>query len=92
MPDLALTAAGRIDAADPRQRIAQAARAFEQQFVAQLLKPLSERSETDEEMFGTDPGGAAFKGLFTDGLAEHAAGGLGIAEIIERAMAERLRG
>lgn len=92
MPDLSLTAAGRLAAADPRQQLRRAAIAFEQQFVAQLLKPISERSEDTEELFGRDPGGNAFQGLMADGLAEHAAGGLGIAAIIERTMAQRLAG
>ncbi len=90
MPDLALTSAGRLNASDPVLRMKQAAKGFEQQFVAQMLKPLNERSESATELFGEDPGSSAFQGLLTDGLAEHAAGGLGIARIIEQAMASRL--
>ena len=90
MPDLALTGAGRLDANDPHLRLKQAAKGFEQQFVAQLLKPMNERSESTTELFGEDPGSSAFQGLLSDGLAEHAAGGLGIARIIEQAMASRL--
>lgn len=92
MPDLSITAAGRLAATDPRLKLRQAATAFEQQFVAQLLKPISERSEESEELFGRDPGGSAFQGLMVEGLAEHAAGGLGVAAIIEQAMARRLAG
>lgn len=91
MPDLALTAAGRMNAADPHQKVRQAAKAFEQQFVAQLLKPLAESSDSDQELFGSDPGTNAFRGLLVEGLSEQAAGGLGIARIIERAMADRIR-
>lgn len=91
MSDLALTAAGRLDGTDQQQRIRQAARAFEQQFVAQLLKPMTESSDDEEQLFGSDPGSNAFRGLLVDGLAEHAAGGLGVAKIIEQTMAERLR-
>jgi Rod binding domain-containing protein len=91
MPDLALTAAGRLDGVTQQQKIHQAAKAFEQQFVAQLLKPMTETDEASEELFGKDPGSNAFRGLFVDGLAEHAAGGLGIAKIIEDTMAQRLR-
>ncbi len=91
MPDLAITGAGRLDATDPRAKLRQAARAFEQQFVAQLLKPMTERSESTTDLFGEDPGSSTFQGLFVDGMAEHAAGGLGVAKIIEQAMAARLR-
>lgn len=91
MPDLALTAAGRLGGSTPQERVRQAARAFEQQFVAQLLKPLAETGDADRELFGGDPGGDAFRGLLVDGLAEHAAGGLGVARIIEEAMAGRVR-
>ena len=91
MPDLAITDAGRMNAADPRVKLRQAAKAFEQQFVTQLLKPMTERSESTDELFGTDPGAEPFQGLFVDGLAEHAAGGLGVAQIIEQAMASRIR-
>ncbi len=92
MPDLAITAAGRMDASDPRAKLKQAAKAFEQQFVSQLLKPMTERSEATDDLYGQDPGADAFQGMFVDGLAEHAAGGLGIATIIERTMAARLHG
>ncbi len=91
MPDLALTAAGRLNGTDQRQRLHAAARAFEQQFIAQLLKPMSERSEEADELFGRDPAAEPFQGLFVDGLSEHAAGGLGIAEILEQAIAGRVR-
>ncbi len=91
MPDLALTAAGRLDGVTPQQKVRQAAKAFEQQFVAQLLKPLTESGEDEEKLFGSDPGTNAFRGLLVDGLAEHASGNLGIAKIIEQTMAERLR-
>lgn len=91
MPDLALTAAGRLDGATPQLKVRQAAKAFEQQFVAQLLKPLTESGEDEEKLFGSDPGTNAFRGLLVDGLAENASGGLGIAKIIEQTMAERLR-
>lgn len=91
MPDLALTAAGRISGSTPHERVRQAAKAFEQQFVAQLLKPMAEGGEAERELFGSDPGGDAFRGLLVDGLAEHAAGGLGVARIIEQAMAGRIR-
>lgn len=90
MPDLSITDAGRMDAADPLLKLRQAAKGFEQQFVAQLLKPMTERSESTSELFGEDPGSAPFQGLFVDGMAEHAAGGLGIARIIERTLAARL--
>jgi Rod binding domain-containing protein len=91
VPDLAITEAGRLNATDPRLKLKQAAKAFEQQFVAQLLKPMSERSESTDDLFGHDPGSEPFQGLFVDGLAEHASGGLGIATIIEQAMAARLQ-
>ena len=91
MPDLAITGAGRMDAADPRAKLRQAAKGFEQQFVAQLLKPMTERSEATDDLFGPDPGADAFQGLFVDGLAEHASGDLGVARIIEQAMAQRVR-
>ncbi len=90
MPDLAVTEAGRMNASDPRVRLKQAAKGFEQQFVAQLLKPMTERSESTDELFGEDPGATTFQGLFVDGLAEHASGNLGVAKIIEQAMAKRL--
>ena len=91
MPDLALTAAGRLGGTDQRQKLHAAARAFEQQFVSQLLKPMTERSETANELFGEDPAAAPFQGLFVDGLSEHAAGGLGIAEILEQSIAGHIR-
>lgn len=88
MPDLAITSAGRLDGSDTRTRLQQAARAFETQFAQQLLKPLGDHSMGGEE--SQDPGSQIFKGLLSDGLAEHAAGGLGIARIIEEAMAGSL--
>ncbi len=91
MPDLALTAAGRLTGVDQQQKLHVAARAFEQQFIAQLLKPMSERSEEQDELFGRDPASAPFQSLFVDGLSEHAAGGLGIAEILEHSIAGRIR-
>lgn len=91
MPDLAITAAGSLAAADAPARLRQAARAFEEQFAAQLLRPMAERSPEDEELFGRDAGGDTYRSLFANGLAEHAAGGLGVAAIVEQAMAERLR-
>lgn len=91
MPDLALTAAGRLTGVDQKQKLHVAARAFEQQFIAQLLKPMSERSEEQDELFGRDPASAPFQSLFVDGLSEHAAGGLGIAEILEHSIAGRIR-
>ncbi|MBN8524400.1 MAG: hypothetical protein J0M02_03570 [Planctomycetes bacterium] len=91
MPDLALTGAGRIDGTTPKQKVQQAAKAFEQQFVAQLLRPLSESGEDEEKLFGSDPGTNAFRGLLVEGLAEHAAGGLGIARLVEEAMAGKIR-
>jgi Rod binding domain-containing protein len=90
MPDLSITDAGRMNATDPRVKLKQAAKAFEQQFVAQLLKPMTERSEATDDLFGHDAGSEPFQGLFVDGLAEHAAGGLGVAAIIEQAMTARL--
>lgn len=92
MPDLAVTSAGRMDAADPRQRLGKAARMFEQQFAAQILKPLSEPKTDDDPFANGDPGDAAFRGLLVDGLAEQAAGGLGIARLIEHQLAQRIRG
>ncbi len=89
MPDLAVTEAGRMNATDPKQKLKQVAKAFEQQFVAQLLKPMGERSEATDDLFGKDPASEQFQGLFADGLAEHAAGGLGIATIIERTLTAR---
>jgi Rod binding domain-containing protein len=91
MPDLSITGAGRLDAHDPQQKLRQAAKAFEQQFVSQLLKPMGERSEATSDLFGEDPGSSAFQGLFVDGMAEHATGGLGVAAIIERELAARIR-
>jgi Rod binding domain-containing protein len=91
MPDLALTAAGRLDGSTPQQKVRQAAKAFEQQFVAQLLKPLTESGDDEEKLFGNDPGTNAFRGLLVDGLAENASGSLGVAKIIEQAMAARIR-
>lgn len=84
MPDLAITSAVRMDSTDVRARLHQAARAFETQFAQQLLKPLADNSMGGEE--SSDPGAQIFKGLLSDGLAEHAAGGLGIARIVEQAM------
>lgn len=91
MPDLSITRAGSMAGGDAHERLRAAARGFEQQFVAQLMKPLGERSEASRDLFGDDPGASAFQGLMNDGLAEHAAGGLGIARIIEQALAQRLR-
>lgn len=84
MPDLAITSAGRMDGDSVRVRLHQAARAFEMQFAQQLLKPLGENSMGGEE--SSDPGSQIFKGMLSDGLAEHAAGGLGIARIVEQTM------
>ena len=90
MPDLSITGAGRLDGATVDARLHQAARQFEQQFAAQLLKPMSDHSMGEDAMLGSDPGNEVFQGMLTDGLAEHAAGGLGISAIIEHAMRQRL--
>ena len=88
MPDLAITSAGRLDAPNSRARLHQAARAFETYFAQQLMKPLADHSLGGEE--DSDPGSQIFKGMLNDGLAEHAAGGLGIARIMEEAIAGKL--
>jgi Rod binding domain-containing protein len=90
MPDLSITRAGSLSGSDPRQKLHQVAKAFEQQFAAQLLKPMTEPGLDDGGLFGDDPGGAMFKGMMVDGLAEHAAGGMGIAAIIEHEFSRRL--
>lgn len=90
MSDLALTAAGRLHAAPPERRLAQAARAFEAQFVARLLAPLAERGEDEEELLGGDGAGDQWRALFVQGLSEQAAGRLGVAELVERTLAARL--
>lgn len=90
MPDLSITGAGRMDAPTVRGRLHQAAIAFETQFAQQLLKPLADHSMGGEQ--STDPGAQIFGGMLSDGLAEHAAGGLGIARIVEEAMRGRVTG
>ena len=91
MPDLAITDVGKLSAPDIKAKLHQAAKAFEEQFTAQLLKPMKEASDDEESLFGDDPGNTTFKGMMVDGLAEHAAGQLGVAKIIEDAMMRRLQ-
>ncbi|MEK7413907.1 MAG: rod-binding protein [Planctomycetota bacterium] len=91
MPDLAITEVGKLSAPDLKAKLHQAAKSFEEQFTAQLLKPMKDASEDEENLFGSDPGNAMFKGMMIDGLAEHAAGQLGVAKIIEDAMTRRLQ-
>ena len=90
MPDLSITDAGKLSAPDIKAKLHQAAKSFEEQFTAQLLKPMKEAGEDEESLFGSDPGNAMFKGMMVDGLAENAAGRLGVAKIIEDEMMRRL--
>ncbi|MCS6970959.1 MAG: hypothetical protein RMM29_00915 [Planctomycetota bacterium] len=92
MPDLAISDAGRLALqGDRQQRLRQAARAFEAQFLQRLLQPLAERADEEEELFGGDGAGDQWRALFVQGLAEHSAGSLGIAALIERTLAARLQ-
>lgn len=92
MGDLSITGAGRLDGGTAAQRLRQAAQQFEEQFAAQILRPIAESGQDAEGPFAsTDPGDAAFKGMLVDGLAEHAAGGLGIARLIEQELSGRIR-
>jgi Rod binding domain-containing protein len=92
VPDLAIDPSARITAADPRQRLRQAANAFEEQFLNELMKPLAEHPLAgDDELLGEDEGGKMYQGLLRDALGQRAAGSLGIADILERQLADRLR-
>lgn len=89
MPDLSITESGKLSAPDLQTKLHRACKAFEASFTAQLLKPL--KDENEDSLFPSDPGTKMFKGMMVDGMAEHTAGSLGVAEILEQAMARRLR-
>jgi Rod binding domain-containing protein len=87
MGDLAITAAGALNAHDPQARLRAAARGFETYFLAEMLKPLEQPMfPEDEQVLDGGSGGQTFRGMQHQALAEQAAGRLGVAAMIERAM------
>jgi Rod binding domain-containing protein len=82
--DLALTSAGSLGARDPQARLRQAAKAFEAHFLAQILKSTEKPMFDEEPLVGGGAGSSTFKSMLNQALSENAAGGLGIAEMIER--------
>jgi len=86
MPDdLAITQAGRLDAGDRIERLRQAAAGFESFFVREILRsaegtgPLAGEREG---LFAESKALQQYRSLFYDGMAEEAAGGMGIADMI----------
>lgn len=80
MPDLAITSAGRTDHADREQRLRQAATQFEAYFLREILS--STRGGAQVGILPESPAERQFRELLHAGLAENAAGGLGLADLI----------
>ncbi len=83
MPDLAITDEGRLPDlnADPRKRLEQACRQFEQAFVTLLMK----REDFDDDpLIDGDAASKQYKDLLHSGLGEKVAGHLGIADLLMR--------
>jgi Rod binding domain-containing protein len=88
MPDLSITSEGRLPGlhADPRQRLEQACRQFEQAFLTILMK----REDLDDDpLLDGDPATRQYKDLLNSGLSEKAAGSLGIADLLMRELGTR---
>lgn len=91
MSDLAITAAGRLNAAAaPADRLRQAARQFEAVFLREMMKPLEESQDGDEPLMGGDSASRQYRQLLDGALAEQSAGGLGVADTLVRALALRV--
>jgi Rod binding domain-containing protein len=88
MPDLAITAAGRTDHADREQRLRQAATQFEAYFMREILARSRDAAQTG--IIAESPAERQFRELLHAGLAENAAGGLGLADmIVQQTMMKR---
>lgn len=87
MSDLALTQAGRLDASggNPAKRLERVSKALEQQFLQQLMQHALP-AEGDDHMAAIEdgPGTRQAREMFQQALAEHAAGSLGIAAMLQR--------
>lgn len=89
MADLAVTRAGALNASDPVERLRQAADGFESFFVRELLRSAEGTGPLAAEREGLLSDSKAlqqYRSLLYDGLAEEAAGGLGIADVIVNSM------
>ncbi|MHC5068341.1 MAG: hypothetical protein ACYTF0_07100 [Planctomycetota bacterium] len=85
MSDLAIGQAGRLDGGDRRERLEQAAAAFEGFFLREILSATESKGmfgERQGALFDDGPAGNQFKALLNDALIERSAGGIGIAELI----------
>jgi flagellar protein FlgJ len=90
MSDLALTSAGRIDRRSPPEaQLRQAARQFEAMFVRELMRPLENSDGEDNGLFEDSNASQQFRGMFHGAVAEQAAGGIGVADTLVRALALR---
>ena len=87
MSDLSLSAVGQLKGhANKSQQLTQAAKQFEALFVREMLKTSRESVLRDPD---ESPALKQYEQLMHEGMAEHAAGGFGVAEMLERALIER---
>ncbi len=87
MDDLAITAAGSLQDADPRKRLHRAANQLETLFINQLMKVADEAKLDDDPLLGDDSAGETWKSMLHGAFAERAAGRFGIGEAVERQLA-----
>ena len=91
MSDLAIGAAGALDrgnGGDKRQQLRQAAEQFESLFVREMLKTNRESVMRDPDQ---SPALQQFEQLLHEGIAEHTAGGFGVAQVLERTYSNAVR-
>lgn len=88
MTDFAITQEGRLGG-DRYAQLEQAARGFEEYFLKEILKQA--QSQEGDQLFGRSPAMKQFEQLLHDGLAERAAGGLGLADRIVEDLAAKAR-
>lgn len=92
MPDLAISETGRLPgpATDRRQALRRAAEQWEAVFLQQFLRQAHDApllGGDDEPLMDGGPASKTWKGLLDDSLAERAAGGMGIADMVYRELA-----
>ncbi len=79
----ALTGTGRVEVhGDRHQQLRQVASAFEAHFIKELMRPSREGAMAEEGLFSDSPAMRQYTDLLQDGLAQRAAGGLGLADMI----------
>ncbi|MDA3961405.1 MAG: hypothetical protein PF961_11490 [Planctomycetota bacterium] len=83
--ELNITRAGHVDQSDPHARLRKAAEGFEEFFIKQMLKhSRGGLFDTKQDGLFVSSAMTPFEQLQHDAIAENAAGGLGVAEMLIR--------